>query len=146
MQIGNSFRGWLVGASLLAANAAWAQDADFTFNVPLDLKAMHPSIRSAGVTCQTFKAPGSYVEANVIARGQRAGDDAILTLDANGNFRGTVQVKARTLPGKSPSAATYYECDLVIDGAAVTGDSRARGPKYDSGPGTARTVRVSGRI
>lgn len=140
-----------LGSSLaLAAGAATAQEKpDFVFNVPVNLKSMHPGIKpdSLMVQCRVFKVQGNYTAENQVATSFGAGREyARIRVDANGNFTGTLRVNAYTDRGKNAADGKYYECDLWIDGLAVESKPPRKGPQFESKPGTGRAVKVSGTI
>lgn len=138
-----------LGSSLaLAAGAAAAQEKpDFVFNVPVNLRAMHPEIKpnSLLVMCRVLKEQARVITAeNEIATSFGGGREYTrVPVDAGGNFSGTVRVNAYTHRGKNAADGKFYMCDLWIDGHAAEG---RKGAHIDSKAGTPRAVRVSGPI
>ena len=124
--------------------ASAANAADFTFNVPVNLQNMHREVNTIGVTCRTFKVRGNYTGPNVVGGGHTS--YVAIPLDSNGGYRGTIVVNFDAESGKSASDATYYECDLYINGGSVQSHTSSTGAAFESRAGTARTIRVSGNI
>jgi len=112
----------LVVAALMPGQA---QAQAFMFNVPLDLKSIHPKYTVVKVTCtveggETFVGVGEN-QVNLIA----------------GGFNGIVSVPVDPGPGKSLLDARGYTCEASY---------RQGSPETMAQPGAPFTPRVSGSI
>jgi hypothetical protein len=83
--------------------------AQFTFSVPVQLRAIHPDANSLAVHCSV----GRRIAGDWIGTGRQ-----MASLDGGGNFMGTVTVKLNVNPGRDPSEADVYRCGLYLIGRA----------------------------
>jgi len=114
-----------------------AQAQAFMFNVPLDLKSIHPKYTVVKVTCtveggETFVGVGEN-QVNLIA----------------GGFNGIVSVPVDPGPGKSLLDARGYTCEAsycTSQAGLCTPAFRQGSPETMAQPGAPFTPRVSGSI
>lgn len=79
--------------------------AQFTFNVPVQLQALHQDNRSFIVTCSVGRrSPGDW-----IGMGRE-----MLSLGSGGTFSGNVTVRVNVYSGRDPSEANVYRCGLQL--------------------------------
>lgn len=77
-----------LAATLMAPAGALAQEADFTFNVPLEISNLDPSVRGLGVTCAVRSLLGrtigsAFLRVQVTEDGGAARDTAIVHVNVN---------------------------------------------------------------
>jgi hypothetical protein len=110
----------LIGAATASADVAPAptapapalsvgSTAQFTFNVPVQLHAIHQDNNAFSVHCSV----GRRGVADWFGSGRQMG-----SLDGNGNFAGTVTVKLNVNPSRDPAEAQVYRCGLYLIGRA----------------------------
>ena len=139
----------LLGSLLaLAADPAMAQEKpSFVFHVPVGLRNIHPDAKGLMIHCRVFKNRGAPTRENQVATSFGAGRQyATISVDQKGYFNDVVKVNAYTDRGQNAADGKYYECDLWMNGGAIEGSSRAKGPQFESKAGTQRRVQVSGEI
>ena len=85
--------------ALCLAGAAAARAEDFTFTVPVHLKALDATVKIVGVVCSLDTGQGSQID---------------LTPDTNGNVDQNVVVKFNAPP--APSKVKTYVCGLILRG------------------------------
>ena len=139
----------LLGGTLaLAAGTATAQEKpSFVFHVPVGLRNIHPDAKGLMIHCHVQKTRGPRTQENTVATSFGAGRQyAVINVDAKGYFNDVVKVNAYTNRGQNAADGKYYECDLWMNGHAIEGSSRAKGPQFESKAGTQRRVQVSGEI
>jgi len=147
MSVGNI--GWkLLLASVTAAwaGAVVAQQGSYTytFQVPVDLRDMHPDIRPSAIACQINDAQG----------GSLGNGGSEFQIDPQTrSFNGTVSVSVQLLAGKSPLDAVTYQCVLVLADQSTGATWRAdqgglgnstAGTKFQPADGAVFTPGVSG--
>jgi len=128
----------LLALVVAASMPGQAQAQAFMFNVPLDLKSIHPKYTVVMVTCrvdgqQTFVGVGT-TRVNLTA----------------GGFNGVVSVPVDPGPGKSLLDARTYTCEASYctsqADVGCTPAFRQGSPETMAQPGALFTPRVSGSI
>lgn len=83
--------------------------AQFTFNVPVQLQAIHQDNNAFSVHCSV----GRRGTADWFGSGRQ-----MMPLGPNGNYSGTVTVKLNVNRGRDPAEAEVYRCGLYLIGRA----------------------------
>lgn len=125
---------------LLAINAAYAERQTLTINVPIELSNLPPDRRVA-LYCEVY-ADSSFTT-------QVANHQAIVPLDAAGNYRGTMVTRFDLR--SAPTRDARYRCTLF--NVVGTRDNRygglldsLRGAGYPLQSGVSQTNRVTGPV
>lgn len=93
-----------VATATFSANAA-----DFTLNVPLELKSMHPDFNGARVSCGVYGSVNGKVE--LIGSGYK---DIFDYQVQGGSYSGTVTIAFNATAGMDPALGEKYSCDLLL--------------------------------
>lgn len=96
-------------ASASAPALSVGSTAQFTFNVPVQLRAIHQDNNAFSVHCSV----GRRGTSDWFGSGRQMG-----SLDAGGSFTGSVTVKLNVNPGRDPAEAQVYRCGLYLIGRA----------------------------
>jgi hypothetical protein len=80
-----------------------AYSEDFTFNVPVDIKNLHPDLKKGAINCTIHNKSKQWI-------GQSEKYFDII----NGSYSGTVVVKFNTTPPSNNVNAYYWACALYL--------------------------------
>ncbi len=136
----------LAVAALLALPLApvSADQAQFTFTVPISLRELHPDVELARVTCSVKTRSNA-----VIGHGRSR------PIRVHGSYTGTVTVNVNASRGMDPNDAVKYSCSLALTvkdvGTQPVDVMARRGSPYytpyaEHQPGTSYTPIVRGTI
>ncbi len=122
-QLSTKFR--LAAVAALFASASVASAADFTFNVPVNLKSILPADVPAYISCQVYSVVPPAPLGTIPGGGTAIGMGSKPFTLSKGGYAGTVAVTANADAGKDPANARGYICWLMLGGqrCVVTPDS-----------------------
>ena len=112
----NKLRPLLLSALLLATLGGAAYGADFTIEVPVELRGLHPGFTRGQVSC------GVYMPGVAPAFGAPMGNGASappFTITA-GSYSGVVTVEFNATGGRDPARAAEYSCNLQLNAFGST--------------------------
>ena len=135
----------VAGFVLAGGGVARAQQADFTFNVKLDLKNLHEDVLSAGTECAVCTSKGCPSGSEVGKGFEMRPTNGAAT------FAESLSVAVNAEQGKSAADATAWQCLLYIGvpGATVRAIAPGGGgsaPALNAKDGTQFVGTLSGAI
>jgi hypothetical protein len=105
---------WLIGLPMVLFFAALPAAADdFTFEIPITIKNMHPDITQGWVDCFTSRGIKDNGKPSIQGN-DKIGDGSTAFKISSGNYHGNIIVRFNALPGMNPAEAVAYRCHLRL--------------------------------
>jgi hypothetical protein len=133
--------------ALAAPAAVTAEEYQFKFFVPVQVKNLHTLAQSVEVACNVKDANGNFILHDVAHSPTDTG-----ALDGTGSFTGTLSTSIKMYNPSDATKAKTYTCALMIRrgwGVAMRPPEYCPDPTFNYyclKPGTASTLKVEGPI
>lgn len=130
---------------LFGLSAATAEEYQFKFLVPVNVKNLHPYATTVEARCSVKDAGGNFISTDVAKSPSDKG-----TLDGTGSFSGTLSSSVKMWDPADAAKAKSYSCFLRVwsgsMGHVLEDCSDPMSIYYCLKPGTARTLQAEGPI